>query len=182
MDIHNVEFKRTFKGYSPEEVDDYLATLVIKYETLYQENRKLRDELKTLQKELEGQGHQEQDVLDLISLTKQTVQELKNMADQKATSIVKTAQADKERIISEARLEAQRLVADAEQRLSKAQKAERQLRENIRLTMESIWTSLTEEADSTDVTDATQVYQMPTTKFQANLGDEQEEASELTSE
>lgn len=158
MDIHNVEFKRSFKGYNPEEVDDYLASIVSKYETVYQENRRLHEELKVLQEEMEGKVHQEQDVLDLISLTKQTVQELKNMANQESASVVQAAEAEAERIISEARLEAQRLLSDAEERLAKAQRAEQQLRERIRLTMESIWSSLTTTAEEFKITEATRPY------------------------
>ena len=34
IDIHNMEFKRVFKGYDPEEVDDFLAEIVVKYEDI----------------------------------------------------------------------------------------------------------------------------------------------------
>lgn len=174
MDIHNVEFKRTFKGYSPEEVDEYLASIVSKYESIYQENRRLQEELQNLKKELAGQDHQEQDVLDLISLTKQTVQELKGMASQEAANLVQTAKTNAERIVSEARLEAQRLVADAEMDLAKTQRAERQMRESIRLTMESIWNNLT-EPESKPV-EVTRVYK------EIKPTDELNDPSELTTE
>jgi len=145
MDIHNAEFKRTFKGYDPEEVDDFLANIVSKYETVYQENRKLHEEVKTLREKLEGQGNQEQDILDLISLTKQTVQEAKTVARQEADNVVNVAQSEAERIMVEARLKAQQLLAEAEERLQKTERAERQLQEKIRLTMETIWNVLVDE-------------------------------------
>lgn len=176
MDIHNVEFKRSFKGYNPEEVDDYLASIVSKYETVYQENRRLHEELKVLRQEVDGKVHQEQDVLDLISLTKQTVQELKNMAKQESAGLVQVAEADAERIVSEARLEAQRLLADAEARLAKTQRAERQLRERIRLTMESIWSLLTIEEPN--LSEATRPYR----EIAPSLAEMEDEKVELTSE
>lgn len=148
MDIHNVEFKRTFKGYDPQEVDDFLATLVIKYETVYQENRRLQDELKKLRQEAEGKGHQEQDVLDLISLTKQTVNEVKTMAKQEANHVVSVAQAEAERIIAEARLRAQHLLVNAEDQLHKTQRLEQQLREKLRFSMETVWNLLNEESEA----------------------------------
>ncbi|HKM42435.1 MAG TPA: DivIVA domain-containing protein [Limnochordia bacterium] len=152
MDIHNTEFKRTFKGYDPEEVDSFLANIVIKYETVYQENRKLHDEVKTLRQQLEGQGHQEQDILDLISLTKQTVQEAKTVARQEADNVVNVAQSEAERIMVEARLKAQQLLAGAEERLQKTERAERQLREKIRLMMETIWNVLIDDVDKPEAT------------------------------
>lgn len=150
MDIHNLEFKRVFKGYDPEEVGDFLADIVVKYEEVYQENRKLRQELEELRRQLESTGGREQDVLDLLASAKQTVQEIKSMANREADNVISLAQAEAERIISEARLKAQQILADSEERLHRAQRLERQLRERIRLTMESIWNSLTaEDAEAT---------------------------------
>src|SRR5690606_31151046 len=107
MDIQNLEFKRVFKGYDPEEVDDFLADIVVKYEEVYQENRKLRQELEELRRQLESTGGREQDVLDLLASAKQTVQEIKSMANREADNVISLAQAEAERIISEARLKAQ---------------------------------------------------------------------------
>lgn len=152
MDIHNMEFKRTFKGYDPEEVDDFLADIVVKYETVYQENRRLQEELRTLREELSGHENQEQDILDLISLTKQTVQEAKIVSRQEADNVVNVAQSEAERIMVEARLKAQQLLADAEERLQKTERAERQLRDKIRLTMETIWNVMIEDAGEIDAT------------------------------
>lgn len=128
MDIHNLEFKRVFKGYDPEEVDDFLADIVVKYEEVYQENRKLRQELEELRRQLESTGGREQDVLDLLASAKQTVQEIKSMANREADNVISLAQAEAERIISEARLKAQQILADSEERLHRAQRLERQLR------------------------------------------------------
>ncbi|HBG01952.1 MAG TPA: hypothetical protein DDW87_10325 [Firmicutes bacterium] len=152
MDIHNMEFKRTFKGYDPEEVDEFLATIVIKYETMYQENRKLHEQVKALREELEGKGSQEQDIYDLISLTKQTVAEVKTISRQEADNVVNVAQSEAERILVEARLKAQHVLADAEERLERTERAERQLREKVRLTMESIWNSLTDAGSEPSAT------------------------------
>lgn len=155
MDIHNMEFKRSFKGYDPAEVDDFLAKIVIKYETMYQENRKLHEENNNLRNQLEGHGHQEKDILDLISLTKQTVQEAKTASRQEADNVINMAQSEAERILVEARLKAQNLLADAEDQLQRTERMERQLREKIRVTMETIWNFLLEDNKSLD---ATQVF------------------------
>ncbi len=152
MDIHNTEFKRTFKGYDPEEVDNFLANIVLKYEAVYQENRKLHEEVKVLRERLEGHGNQEQDILDLISLTKQTVQEAKTVARQEADNVVNVAQSEAERIMVEARLKAAQLMADAEERRDKTERAERQLREKVRLTMETIWNVLVDDVDKPGAT------------------------------
>ena len=43
MDIHNKEFKRSFRGYNEDEIDEFLDQVVNDYERLYREN----DQLKT---------------------------------------------------------------------------------------------------------------------------------------
>lgn len=176
MDIHNMEFKRTFKGYDPEEVDKFLETIVLKYEAVFQENRKLRQELEDLRQETSGQVGQKQDVLDLISLTKQTVQELKSMASREADNVISVAQSEAERILTEARLEAQQIIGDAEENLQRTERTERKLKEQIRLTMETIWNAL-EEPDEISPT-ATRVYQ----QIASTSSEEEEEQTQKTPE
>ena len=48
-DIHEAEFKRVWKGYNPEEVDEFLQRVVIEYEALYRENERLRRRIAELE-------------------------------------------------------------------------------------------------------------------------------------
>ena len=50
------------------------------------------------------------------------------------------------------RSKAQQLLADAEERLQRTERAERQLREKVRLTMETIWNVLIDEVDQPEAT------------------------------
>ena len=38
IDLHNLEFKQVFRGYSKEQVDDFLSKLVSEYESLYHQS------------------------------------------------------------------------------------------------------------------------------------------------
>ena len=38
LDIHNKEFKRSFRGYNEDEIDDFLDQVVNDYEKLFREN------------------------------------------------------------------------------------------------------------------------------------------------
>ena len=42
IDINNKEFKRGLRGYSVEEVDEFLDQVVENYEELYKENSRLK--------------------------------------------------------------------------------------------------------------------------------------------
>jgi cell division initiation protein len=45
MDITNEEFKKGIRGYSVEEVDEFLDNIAEDYETLYKENSSLKEKM-----------------------------------------------------------------------------------------------------------------------------------------
>ena len=52
IDIHNKEFRRTFRGYDEAEVDDFLDEVIREFESLLKEQAALRDELRQASAEL----------------------------------------------------------------------------------------------------------------------------------
>ena len=44
IDIHNKEFKRSFRGYNEDEIDDFLDQVVNDYEKLFRDNERLKEE------------------------------------------------------------------------------------------------------------------------------------------
>ncbi|MDF2569775.1 MAG: divIVA, partial [Sporomusa sp.] len=53
LDIHSKEFKRSFRGYNEEEVDEFLDKVIKDYETLYRENIDLKETIERLNSKLE---------------------------------------------------------------------------------------------------------------------------------
>ena len=49
MDIENKEFKKGFRGYHEEEVDEFLDLVKEDFENLYRENLDLKEKLKLYQ-------------------------------------------------------------------------------------------------------------------------------------
>jgi len=49
MDINNKEFKRTMRGYSADEVDEFLEKIAEDYETIYKENTILKERINVFQ-------------------------------------------------------------------------------------------------------------------------------------
>jgi len=45
LDIHNKEFKRSFRGYNEEDVDEFLDRVIKDYELLYRENIELKENM-----------------------------------------------------------------------------------------------------------------------------------------
>ena len=48
-ELKNKQFQKTFKGYNPQEVDEYLAFVLEKYTELYRENNELERKLRMCQ-------------------------------------------------------------------------------------------------------------------------------------
>lgn len=147
MDIHNTDFKRSFKGYNEEEVDAFVAKVVSHYESLYQENKRLQDEIAALQEELQKKQSREQDVLDLISLTKQTATEIRELSEKRSQAAVEEAQR-----------RAATIIAEAEARIKTVQQTERLFKERMRVLMESTWRMLEDSKVEQGVTEETKVY------------------------
>ena len=163
IDIHNAEFKRSFKGYNEEEVDAFLAKVVSEYENLFQENQRLHDEVATLTSKLSHMGNREDDVYHLISLTKETVAEARDVAKQHAADIVAEAESRAKSILAEAEAQEKKYIY----RLQRMAEQESEFKERIRELMESIWrqveaASLTESSES--LTDGTNRFADETTE------------------
>lgn len=45
MDIHNKTFSKGLRGYSEEEVNDFLRQIVTDYEQIYREHREMEEEM-----------------------------------------------------------------------------------------------------------------------------------------
>jgi len=149
LDFHNTEFTRTFRGYNEEEVDEFVTKIVSHYESLYQENKRLQEEIQNLQEELQKKQSREQDVLDLdlISLTKQAVSEIRDLSTTQSEAVVK-----------EAKLKAAQIVAEAEARLKAVKSAERIFKQRMRTLMESIWSMVEETEFVEEASEKTKVY------------------------
>lgn len=138
IDIHNTKFKTTFKGYNQEEVDAFVAKIVVEYENIYKENQRLREEKTQLEEKFKSQSNREQDIYDLLALTKETVAEAKEIANHQSATLVEEAKKEAERIKRQAKLD----VEEQKQRLRELEVKERRFKEQIRQLMETFWNML----------------------------------------
>ena len=100
------DFRKSMRGYLPEEVDSFLDLAALRLEELVKENLALREQVMRLQTDVEGLSGRERAVQDAL-VTAQTLRE--DMREQSRR------EADLAR--REAELEAKRLLADAELRI-----------------------------------------------------------------
>ena len=128
MEIHNREFKKGFRGYNENEVDEFLDRIVVDYEKVLRENEKLRDKLNLNDKEVENYKKLEKNLQETLSVAqktaddilesaKKTAQELKDNAARDSKSIYENTMRETQNIREQAQLESKRLLDDATHKL-----------------------------------------------------------------
>lgn len=95
IDIQNKEFEKKLKGYSCDQVDDFLDLVIQDYEMLLKENQTLKNRIGML---TESVSHYKQ--------IEDTLKQSTQVAQQTADDIKKSAKAEAEAIINKAKLDA----------------------------------------------------------------------------
>lgn len=103
LEIHNKEFRKTFRGYSEEEVDDFLDEIVRDMETLIRENTQLREDLSQARQRLDQYQTIEATLQSTLVVAQQSAEDVKANARKEADLILQEAREEAERIIAAAR-------------------------------------------------------------------------------
>lgn len=120
LDIHNKEFRRSFRGYNEDEVDDFLDQVTRDFEALIREKEELTEQLSQAQARIEQYRNLETALQNAIVVAQSAADEVKANARKEAELILQEAHAEAERIIHAAQ-ERQRRIQD------EAEEAKRQL-------------------------------------------------------
>ncbi|MCI5567394.1 MAG: DivIVA domain-containing protein [Veillonellaceae bacterium] len=109
LDIHNKDFKRSFRGYDEDEIDDFLDQVVNDYEKLYRDNDKLKKELALAEKNLEHYSKLEKNLQDTLMVAQKTADEVTTNARKSADEMRINAQKECDNLKAEAELDARRI-------------------------------------------------------------------------
>ncbi|HWI54708.1 MAG TPA: DivIVA domain-containing protein [Desulfobacteria bacterium] len=114
LDIHNKEFRKAFRGYEEQEVDEFLDLVVREYERLYKENIDLKEALAAKDSNI-GQYKDLEDTLKkTLVVAQKTADDMKDNAVREAEVIVGEARLKAEKIILEAGEKARTALLDYE--------------------------------------------------------------------
>ena len=128
MDIHNKEFKRSFRGYNEDEIDEFLDQVVNDYERLYRENDQLKKDLELSKKANVDYVNREQTIKDTLVMAQKTAEEVTKSAKENADALKETTARDCQNLRRQTEIdckearhqaedEARRLVAEARERV-----------------------------------------------------------------
>lgn len=102
LDIHNKEFTRGFRGYSEDEVNDFLDQVIKDYEAVIREKKDLEETVSKLEEKISYFKNIEETLNKSILIAQETGEEVKRTATKEARLIVKEAEKNADRIINEA--------------------------------------------------------------------------------
>ena len=102
LDIHNKEFSKSFRGYSEDEVDEFLDLVVAEFERLIRTQEELQAELSGLESRIEHYRGLEETLKNAIVLAQKTADEIKEAALREADAIKRQALLDAQRTRDEA--------------------------------------------------------------------------------
>lgn len=132
LDIHHKEFRHSLRGYSEEEVDQFLDEVADEFGRLLKENVDLTEKAEALQAKVND-----------FEMQRQTINNTLVTAQRSADDIVARAQSESENIISHANTRAKEIVNDALAKkqhvrgeLLRIKQAEEEFRERYRMLLE----------------------------------------------
>lgn len=102
LDIHNKEFSKAFRGYSEDEVDEFLDLVVAEFERLIRTQEELQVELSGLESRIEHYRGLEETLKNAIVLAQKTADEIKEAALRETDAIKRQALLDAQRTREEA--------------------------------------------------------------------------------
>ena len=144
MDIHNKEFKHSFRGYNEDEIDEFLDRVVNDYEKLFRENDKLKEEVARLQKDADSYQEREKSINDTLLLAQKTSQEVTENARQTAADMKENAVKECENMRQEAEMEAKKKLDEASNKVraivaeyDRLVREKNQFLRKVKVTMES---------------------------------------------
>ncbi len=129
LDIQKKEFRRSFRGYNMEEVDQFLDRLVQDYESLFLENQVLKEKLDASEAAKSRYQEMEKIIKDSVIMAQKNADELQRNAKHEADLILEEARLRAEKIIGEAGEKAAQMLQEArEQARFRIEEAEDRVR------------------------------------------------------
>ena len=145
QDIQSQQFHVRFRGFDVEEVDDFLEKISVAYQTISEENQKLKGRLETMEKDLATYQNQQKTFQSAIIAAQNVADGMKEKSREEADAIV--AEAKEEAHLR--REDANREIAELKGKIEGLKSLREQARDDLRQQLKSYLHMLdTEPADN----------------------------------
>ena len=114
VDIYNKEFKRGFRGYVEEEVNEFLDHVVRDFEAALKENEELRQQMSGIGERIEQYRKLEETLKNVLVVAQNAADEVRAAAERDAESVLRDANTRADEIVGQA----QRRLHDFQEQLA----------------------------------------------------------------
>ncbi len=136
LEIENRKFKREFRGYSMEEVEEFMNVIAENYELVYKENLSNKDKINMLSNAIAQYKSMEE-----------TLQSAILVAQSAGDEVVQNARKSAENIIKDAENKAAQLLADASREVTRISYEYEEMRRNVEIFRTRVISLLTSQMD-----------------------------------
>lgn len=109
LDIEKREFSKGVRGYKEREVEDFLNEVLKDFESLYNENAKLKEEIEKIRNEMEKYQNIEETLKNTLVVAQNTADEVKRNANKEAQLIVEEAENKANMMIEKAKRDREKI-------------------------------------------------------------------------
>lgn len=148
LDIHHKEFRHSIRGYSEEEVDQFLDEVADEFERLFKENIDLSERLEAANATVKQFQDQEQTIRNTMVAAQRSAEDIVTKARQEAATLLRDAEMKAKEIIHNALTQKQKV----QNELVRIKQAEEQFREQFKRMLEGHISSVNEIQLPEDVT------------------------------
>src|ERR671916_350013 len=121
IDVRRKEFKSGFRGYDPNQVDDFLDAVADEFERNYTENQRMREEVSSLRDRLQQFEDLEGSIRAALVHAEEASNDLRRSATQEAEGLKQSAQREADFTIREAQSRSHQMLADSSSRIERVQ-------------------------------------------------------------
>ncbi len=102
LEIQKREFGNAIRGYNKTEVDEFIDRLLQSYESIYKENKNLKERILLLEEKVQSYKEIETTLKNTLVLAEKTAEEVKNNAQKERETILKKTLLRAEKILQRA--------------------------------------------------------------------------------
>ncbi len=109
LDMHNKTFGKGFRGYSTDEVDEFMERVAKDFERLYQENLEYKETVERLSRQLEQYQQMESTLRNTLIIAQGTAEDVKTNARKETELMLKETEIRTQQMVNEACLKVRKI-------------------------------------------------------------------------
>lgn len=113
LEIKDKSFSTKFRGFDPEEVDEFLDIVVRDYETLVRSNHDKEQQIRNLEERLSYFDEMKDSLSQSVLIAQDTAERVKQAATERSHNIIHHAEQESQRLLDEAKYKANEILRQA---------------------------------------------------------------------